>query len=78
MLAGRTYFAKMKFGDSIVNIFQAAGSHFDPDVVDALFAALETRPEAFDVGINGAELSSLASYRQKLKMKIITSHQMFI
>lgn len=78
MLAGRTHFAKMKFEDSIVNVHQEAGSHFDPDIVDALFAALEKRPEAFEVQINGAELACLAGYRQKLKMKIITSQQMFI
>jgi len=78
MLAGRTHFARMKLEDSIVNIFQEAGSHFDPEIVDALFAALETRPEAFDLKINGAGQTCIAGYRQKLKMKIITAHQMFI
>jgi len=78
MLAGRTHFAKMKFEDSVVNVFNGAGSHFDPDIVDALFAAIEARPDAFDVRVNGAELNCLVNYRRKLKMKMISSHQMFI
>ena len=79
MLAGRTYFAKMKLEDAIINLHQEAGAHFDPAIVDALFAALEHRPETFEVEISGAERNCLASYRQKMKMNgAPPQQQMFI
>lgn len=79
MLAGRTYFAKMKFEDSVVNLQQEAGRHFDPRLVEALFKALEKRPEAFEIKVNGAELRCLTSYRQKLRFKDNgSSPQLFI
>lgn len=78
MLAGRTHFAKMKFEDTVVNLQQEAGHHFDPKIVEALFTALQSRPEAFKIQINRAELSCLASYRQKLKGQGGSPQQMFI
>ncbi len=79
MLAGRTYFARMKLEDVIVNLHQEAGSHFDPVVVDAFFTVLEARPEVFEVQINGAERHCLANYRQKMKMNgAAPQQQLFI
>jgi response regulator RpfG family c-di-GMP phosphodiesterase len=68
MLAGRTYFAKMKLEDVIVNLHQKATTHFDPMVVNAFFRVLDARPEVFEVQINGAERKCLANYRQKMKL----------
>jgi putative nucleotidyltransferase with HDIG domain len=68
MLAGRTYFARMKLEDVIVNLHQKAGFHFDPAIVNAFFDVLEARPEVFEVKINGAERKCLANYRQKMKL----------
>ncbi|MBT8354085.1 MAG: hypothetical protein KJO60_06165, partial [Desulfofustis sp.] len=68
MLAGRTYFAKMKLEDVIVNLHQKAGAHFDPMIVNAFFNVLEARPEVFDIHINGAERKCLANYRQRMKL----------
>lgn len=79
MLAGRTYFARIKLEDAIINLHQEAGAHFDHTIVDALFAVLEHRPEVFEVQINGAERNCLASYRQKIKMNgAPPPQQMFI
>ncbi len=79
MLAGRTHFARIKFEDAIVNLHQEAGSHFDPNVVEALFSVLQGRPEIFEIKINGSERSCLASYRQKMRMNgAVPQQQMFI
>jgi len=78
MLAGRTHFARMKLDDAAVNLQRGAGRHFDPCVVDALFAALLARPETFETRLTGASSSCLTSYKQKLHDRGETTQQLFI
>ena len=69
MLAGRKHFNKMSLEDTVVNLQQGAGHHFDPIILDALFSALLKKPELVESGENGISLTCLKKYRQQLNRR---------
>lgn len=65
MIEGRRYFEKMKVEDAIVNLQLGAGSHFDPEIVFALFNLMEDDPEL--VGLKPSGLNTLRIHKNNLK-----------
>ena len=78
MLAGRKHFARMKFEDAVVNLYQGARHQFDPKILDALFSVLLKNPELVHVNGNESAQNCLRRYKLKLLDRPGSSPVMFI
>lgn len=76
MLAGRKHLRRLPLADAIGTIQRNAGSQFDSDLVEALFAVIRKKPELFCD--NGTTPQTLRIHRNNLKRNIDEMPSIFI